>query len=232
MKRFYKSVDVVAVAGGFGLTLDNRPVKTPMRQSLRVPVAALAEAIADEWRGQGEQIDPASMPLTGLANAAIDRVLPDPAGFAASLVGYADSDVLLYRAEEPEDLAQRQAQLWNPILDWAEQRFGVEFTPVTGIVHRSQPPATLDRLAAALAGLDGYHLVAMQPLVTITGSLVIALALEEGAVLADAAWAASELDELYQVEHWGEDDLATQARQHRRKAFTAALRFLRLLCPK
>ncbi len=231
MKRFYKDVALVPVGDGFGLTLDGRAVKTPMRLPLAVPVVALAEAIAEEWRGQVDQIDPASMPLTGLANAAIDRVLPDPAGFAASLVGYADSDVLLYRAEEPDDLAQRQALLWNPILDWAEQRFDVEFAPVTGIVHRAQPPATLDRLAAALGRLDGYQLVAMQPLVTITGSLVIALALVEGALSTDAAWMASELDELYQVEHWGEDDLATKARQHRREAFTAALRFLRLLCP-
>ena len=231
MKRFYKAVDVVAVAGGFGLTLDNRPVKTPMRLPLCVPFAALADAIADEWRGQGEQIDPASMPLTGLANAAIDRVLPDPAGFAAVLCPYADSDVLLYRASEPDDLAQRQVSVWNPILDWAERRYGVEFTPVVGIVHRSQPVATLVKLAAALGTLDGYRLVAMQPLVTITGSLVIALALEQGALSEDSAWAASELDELYQVEHWGEDELAAQARQHRREAFTAALRFLRLLCP-
>lgn len=231
MKRFYTTVDVVAVAEGFGLTLDSRPVKTPMRLPLCVPFVALAEAVADEWRGQGEQIDPASMPLTGLANAAIDRVLPDSAGFAASLVAYADSDVLLYRAEEPEDLAQRQVAVWNPILDWAERRYGVEFVPVVGIVHRSQPPATLAKLAAALGGLEAFRLVAMQPLVTITGSLVIALALEQGALSDDAAWAASELDELYQVEHWGEDDLATKARQHRRESFTAALRFLRLLCP-
>ena len=231
MKRFYTTVEVVAVVGGFGLTLDNRPVKTPMRLPLSVPFVALAEAMADEWRGQGERIDPASMPLTGLANAVIDRVLPDPAGFAASLLPYADSDVLLYRAAEPEGLAQRQISRWNPILDWAERRYGVEFVPVVGIVHRSQPPATLAKLAAALGALDAYRLVAMQPLVTITGSLVIALALEQGALSEDAAWTASELDELYQVEHWGEDDLATQARQHRQKTFAAALRFFRLLCP-
>lgn len=229
MKRFYTTVALVELGDRFGLHLDGRPVRTPMRALMAVPCKRLAEAIADEWQAQGEQIDPRSMPLTGLANAAIDRFLPGPASFAASLLPYGDSDVLLYRSAEPEELANRQVSLWNPILDWAERQFGVEFVPVVGIVHQSQPPKTLAKLAAALNRLDPFRLVAMQPLVTITGSIVIALALEQDALSADAAWAASELDELYQAEHWGEDELAVQARQHRRESFTAALEFLRLL---
>ncbi len=229
MRRFYKAVEVIPAEGGFGIALDGRAVKTPMRKALAVPLAALAEAIAGEWHVQGDSIDPASMPLTGLANAAVDRVAPDPKGFAAALAAYGDSDVLLYRAEEPPDLAQRQVAVWNPILNWAERRYGVEFQPVTGIVHRAQPIETLTALTAALHRLDDFRLVAMQPLVTISGSLVIGLALAEGALDEDAAWAASELDELYQVEHWGEDDLASKTRQHRRDAFSAALRFLKLL---
>lgn len=220
---------MVPAEGGFGIALDGRVVRTPMRKTLVVPIAALADAIAGEWRDQGDDIDPASMPLTGLANAAVDRVAPDPKGFAAALAAYGDSDVLLYRTEEPPELAQRQVAVWNPILDWAERRYGVEFQPVTGIVHRSQPIDTLTALTAALHRLDDFRLVAMQPLVTISGSLVIGLALAEGALDEDVAWAASELDELFQIEHWGEDELATKTRQHRRTAFSAALRFLRLI---
>lgn len=229
MKRFYKVADVDAVDGGWSVTLDGRPIRTPARQPLVLPTEALARAIAGEWSAQGDEIKPATMPLTGLANAAIDRVGTGRTAFVDSLAAYADGDALAYRADHPEDLVQRQAATWNPILDWAERRYDVEFELVAGVMHRPQPAATVARLRAALEALDDFRLTAMQPLVTISGSLVVALALLDGAIDEEAAWTAGQFDELYQVEKWGEDDLAAKSRAHRREAFAAAHGFLELL---
>lgn len=229
MKRFYKVAAAAPADGGWAVTLDGRPIRTPAKAPLVVPTQALAQAIADEWGAQGEEIKPGSMPLTGLANAAIDRVAADRTMFVDSLARYAESDALTYRAEHPEDLVQRQAATWNPILDWAERRYGVEFELVPGVMHRPQPAATVERLRAPLEALDPFALTAMQPLVTISGSLVLALALIESAIDEDAAWAAGEHDELYQVEKWGDDALGAQSRASRRGAFAAALRFFRLV---
>lgn len=228
MKRFYKTAAATAADGGWAVTLDGRPIRTPARAPLVVPTEALAAAIAAEWNAQGDEIRPGTMPLTGLANAAIDRVAADRNLFVDSLARYAESDALTYRAEHPEDLVQRQAATWNPILDWAERRYGVEFELVPGVMHRPQPATTVKRLREPLEALAPFPLTAMQPLVTISGSLVLALALIEGAIEEEAAWAAGEHDELYQIEKWGDDELAMESRQSRREAFTAALRFLRL----
>lgn len=229
VKRFYKDVAIVAQDGAHAIQLDSRPVKTPARATLAVPGSALAESIAAEWRAQGDRIDPRAMPLTGLANAAIDRVAPDPAAFAATLAVYAETDLLCYRAESPEPLVDRQAAAWDPLLEWARRRFDVHFETVTGIMHRPQPDATVQRLAAALAAHDAFALAAFSPLVTISGSLVTALALAEGAIDADAAFDATHLDEIWQAELWGEDTLATEARTLRRQDFLAAARFLALI---
>lgn len=229
MKRFYKDVSAEPGEAGLAIRLDGRPVRTPARAMLVLPAAALAEAVAAEWRAQGEEIDPRSMPMTGLSNAAIDRVLPDPAGFAAMLSPYAETDLLCYRAEQPPELVDREAATWDPLLAWARTRYDVAFEVAAGIVHRSQPEATVHRLAAALSARDPFALAAMSPLVTIGGSLVAALAVAEGRIDADAAFDATHADELWQVEHWGEDALATQARALRRQDFVAAVRFLDLL---
>jgi chaperone required for assembly of F1-ATPase len=229
MKRFYKSAGIASAESGWSITLDGRPIKTPAKRFLVVPTEALARAIADEWNAQGGEIAPASMPLTGLANAAIDRVGAERAAFVDSLAAYADGDALTYRADYPEDLVQRQAERWNPILDWAERRYRVEFELVQGLIHRPQMPETLAKLRAAVEALDDFALTAMQPLVTISGSLVVALASLEGAIDEATAWEAGQLDELYQAEKWGEDDLAAKSRASRREAFAAALRFLTLL---
>jgi chaperone required for assembly of F1-ATPase len=169
------------------------------------------------------------MPLTGLANAAIDRIAPDPAAFARGLAAYAETDLLCYRADSPAKLVDRQAASWDPLLDWARDRYDVHFETVAGIIHRPQPDETVQRLAAAVAAHDSFHLAALQPLVTITGSLVIALALAEGRIDAEQAFAAAHLDELWQAEQWGEDALATEARENRRADFKAAARLLGLL---
>lgn len=229
MKRFYREATVRPGPDGGEVLLDGRPVKTPARRTLALPTAALAEAVAAEWNAQGEAVLPLTMPLTGLANAAIDRVAPDKEAFAASLARYGDSDLLCYRADGPESLAARQTALWDPILAWGRRRYDVDFETVTGIIHRPQPPATLARLTHAVVSRDSFELAALSPLVTISGSLVIALALAEEAIDLDAAWAAAALDETWQAEQWGADEEATARLDARRAEFEAAERFLRLL---
>jgi chaperone required for assembly of F1-ATPase len=226
MKRFWKNVTVDAECG---VRLDGRPVRTPGRVPLLLPTDMLAEAVADEWRVVTDDIDPRAMPLTGLANAAIDRVAPDPVAFAAGLAAYGESDLLCYRADSPPDLVARQADLWDPPLDWARERYDVHFEIVTGVMHRPQPAATIERLGAAIAARPAFELAPLSPIVTITGSLVLALALAECAMEAKAVWAAANLDEDWQAEQWGEDDLAVKARETRRRDFDAAARFLSLV---
>ncbi|MEG8039944.1 ATP12 family protein [Sphingomonas sp. LR60] len=226
MKRFWTDVTVDADRA---IRLDARPVRTPGRAPLALPTGALAEAVADEWRAVGETLDPRAMPLTGLANAAIDRIAAAPDGYAAGLAAYAESDLLCYRADAPAALVARQAAAWDPLLDWARDRYYVHFEIVTGVMHRAQPPATIARLADAVASRDAFHLAALSPLVTLTGTLVGALALAEGAVSADELWRAAMVDEDWQVECWGEDTLATQAREGKRRDYDAAVCFVSLL---
>lgn len=225
MKRFYTDVTIAEGA----ILLDSRPVRTPLRAALALPTPMLAEAIAEEWRAQGERIDPRSMPLTGLANAAIDRVAPDARAFAAPLAAYAETDLLCYRAAAPPELAAAQAEAWDPLLDWARARYDVRFVVTAGIVPVAQPPATVGRLSEALAAREAFALAGMAPLVTIAGSLVAALAVAERAIEADAAFDAAHLDELWQARRWGEDALAMAARGARRNDFLAAARFVGLL---
>lgn len=226
VRRFYRQA---SVGEDNVILLDGRPVKTPSRRDLAPPSRALAEAIADEWNRQGEKVDPRSMPLTGLANAAIDRIAPDPAAFAHGLAAYGESDLLCYRAEGPAPLAARQAEYWDPILAWARTRYDVAFETTSGILHRPQPPATVETLGRAVAARGPFELAGLSPLVTVSGSLVIALALAEGAILPDRAWAAASLDEQWQAEKWGEDVEAAAALANRRADFEAASRFLSLL---
>lgn len=229
MKRFWTDVSVAPAQGGYGIALDGRPVRTPGRLPLVTAHQRLAEAIAGEWRTVTGEITPGAMRLTGLANAAVEKVAPDPAAFAAPLAAYAESDLLCYRADAPAALAARQAAAWDPLLGWAQTRFDVAFHVTTGIVHRAQPPETLARLAAATAARTAFELAGLAPVVTITGSLIAALALIEGAASADGIWHAAQIDEAWQVEKWGDDALAIQARDAHRAEFDAACRFLSLL---
>ncbi|HVI99126.1 MAG TPA: ATP12 family protein [Sphingomonas sp.] len=225
MKRFWKDV---TVENG-GIRLDGRPVRTPGRAPLVLPTFALAEAVAEEWRGVGETIDPRAMPLTGLANAAIDRIASDPAAFAEGLARYGESDLLYYRADGPAELIARQAAAWDPLLDWARARYDVHFETATGVMHRAQPEATVTRLADAVAVRDPFELAGLSPIVTVTGSLVAALALLDGAADADTIWTAAQVDEAWQAEQWGEDTLAARTRAAHRADFDAGARFLALL---
>ena len=225
MKRFWKQVEVE----GGAVSLDGRPVRTPGRAPLVLPTLQLAEAVAEEWRAVGDTLNPRAMPLTGLANAAIDRVAPDRAAFAAGLAAYGESDLLYYRADGPDALVARQAAAWDPLLDWARSRYDVHFETIAGVMHKAQPAATLARLGEAVAALDPFRLAGLSPVVTIGGSLVAGLALVEGAADAESVWRAGHVDEDWQAEQWGEDVLATEAREARRGDFDAGVRFLSLL---
>jgi chaperone required for assembly of F1-ATPase len=229
MKRFYKQAAVSPEEGGVAILLDGRPVRTPGRALLRVPTEELAEAIAAEWNGQGEEIDPRAMPLTGLANAAIDRVAPDPAAFGATLAEYGGSDLLCYRAEGPQSLVERQDREWDPLLAWARTRFAIQIETTTGVMHRRQPSPTVEQLGRAVAARSAFQLAGLAPLVTVAGSLIIALALAEGAIGLETAWNAAMLDEAWQAEQWGADPLAAASLENRRREFEAAYRFLTLL---
>ena len=229
MKRFWTDVRVAPGPAGHAIELDGRPVRTPGRLPLALPFPALANAIADEWRAVASQVDPRSMPLTGLANVAIERITPDPLPFITTLAAYAQSDLLCYRAEAPDALVQRQAVSWDPLLDWARRRYDVHIEVVSGIIHRAQPALMLARLGDAVAARSAFELAGLSPIVTITGSLIAAMALIEGAADPDLVWRAAQIDEDWQVEQWGDDDLAIATRAAHRADFDAGVRFLQLL---
>ncbi len=229
MKRFWKEVAVVAEDGGWGIALDGRPVRTPQRAALTVASDALAEAIATEWRDVGETIDPANMPMTGLANAAIDLATPDLAAFAAPVAAYAESDLFCYRDARDAALQAEQAAAWNPLLAWAEARHGIEFTLTQGVLPVDQPEATIAALRGAVLEQDAWRITALTPLVTIGGSLVAGLALIERAFGAGALWEAVSLDELYQERRWGADSEAQKVRAAHKRDWDNAVRFLSLI---
>jgi chaperone required for assembly of F1-ATPase len=226
MRRFYKDV---AITDDLGIALDGRSVKTPARETLILPNRALAETVAAEWEAQDAKIDPRSMPMTGLANAVIDKVAPDPSAFAGSLAQYGESELLCYRADTQPDLATRQSREWDPLLDWARGRYDVSFTTVHGVMHHPQPAETLARLSDAIAARSAWELAPLQPIITITGSLVVGLALAEVEIAPQRAFDTAHLDELWQAELWGEDHFALEARASRLADFLSACRFLDLV---
>ena len=226
MRRFWTDSSVIEVDGGYGVALDERPLKTPAKAVLVVPTRALADAIAAEWAAASETVDPRAMPFTGLANAAIDRAGDD---LVAGIVRYAGSDQFCYRAEEPTPLVERQAEAWDALLGWARQRYDVDFVTCSGIVHVDQPTETIRKLSHAVTSLDRFRLAALSPLVTIGGSLVAGLAVLEKAIPPEAAWEAVSLDEGWQLERWGSDAEAEAALDAKRSDFLAAACFLELI---
>ena len=229
MKRFWKEAAVVDSDGGWGVELDGKPLRTPAREPLTVPSQALAAAIAAEWNGVEDKLDPRAMPLTGLANAVIDRIAPDRQAFAAGLAKYAEGDLACYRAEGPQALVERQAEPWDALLAWARRRFDVDFRTTSGLLHVEQPAATVERLAHAVSTLDPFRLAGLSSLVTTGGSLVAGLAVLEGGLTAEEAWKAVSVDDRWQLEQWGSDAEAEAALENRRRDFMAAARFLELL---
>ncbi len=213
----------------FRILLDGKPVRTPAKGLLEVPTRALAEAIAGEWEAQRERIDPATMPLTRLANSAIDGVRAHQAEVCAEIAKYAASDLLCYRASEPELLARRQAELWDPVLAWGRDALGARLAVAKGIMPVAQPEAAISTVAKALEGFDAFSLAAVHVMTTLTGSALLALAHARGHLTAEAAWAAAHVDEDWQIGRWGEDAEAVARRRRRWTEMQAASRLLALL---
>ena len=228
-KRFYKTVAVENRTGGTGLALDGKPVRTPGEAPLTLPMPALAEAIAEEWRAQGERIEPQSMPLTRLANSAIDGVAGREQAVIDDMLGFAASDLLCYRAEGPSGLTDAQAEHWNPVLAWARDDLHAPFVLSEGVVHVAQPEASLARLREQLNGQDALSLAALHVLTSLSGSAVLALAVALGRLTPEEAWKAAHVDEDFQISQWGEDEEAKARRENRRRDFAAAARMLQLL---
>jgi len=220
-RRFFESAATSAVVDGFAVQLDGKPVLTPARRVLAAPSSALAQALAAEWQAQREVIDPAKMPLTRLANSIIDGVADAPAPVAAEIAKYLASDLLFYRAGAPHGLVERQARHWDPILAWAREAFGAHFLLGEGVVHVAQPDAALAAAGAAIPS-DPWRLGAVHVLTTLTGSALIALAVARDFVSADAAWAAGNVDEDWNMEQWGRDELAIKRRTYRFEELKAA----------
>lgn len=228
-KRFYERVDVEDRDGGFALLLDGKIVRTPGKAELLLPSRALAEAVAEEWRGQGERIDPATMPLTRLANSAIDGVAGSEQAVIGDILAFAGSDLLCYRADGQLGLIEAQRAHWDPVLAWAKSSLGAPLVLSEGVVHVAQPQASLDRLKDRLDGRDTFSLAALHVMTALTGSALLALAAAEGQMTQEEAWEASHVDEDWQISQWGEDVEAVARRTARRRDFAAAARLLSLL---
>jgi chaperone required for assembly of F1-ATPase len=215
----------------FLVLIDGTPLLTPAQNSLAVPTAPLAEAIAAEWAAQARRIDPRTMPLTTLANAAIDGARGREDAVRAAIVAYGTCDLLCYRAEAPEALVRRQRAAWDGVLAWAAETLGVRLRAGAGLMPLSQPQRAAGAIAAQLSPLDCFALTALHSITSLTGSAVLALALARGRLTAEAAWAAAHVDEAYQVSQWGEDLEAKRRQQRRYDEMLAASRMLELLEP-
>lgn len=229
MKRVYRKVETRAVEGGWGVTLDGRKLRTPARRELVLPTAALAQAIADEWDAQQVDIQPSTMPLFRLAATALDRTARQRDLVVHDAANYAGTDLVCYRADRPPALAARQQAVWQPLIDWARMRYDAALAVTAGILPTRQSDATLHAFAAAVAAQDDFRLTALHTLTAACGSLVIALALMEGRLGPEEAFAASQLDETFQIEAWGADAEAAERRRALAADIAAAARFLELL---
>jgi chaperone required for assembly of F1-ATPase len=229
MRRVYKEATHRRAAAGWGVGLDGRILRTPGRNDLVVPSAALAAAIAGEWQAQEGEIRPATMPLFRLAATAIDRTAPQRRRIIDETADYAGTDLLCYRAGHPPSLAAHQKAVWQPLIDWAALRYDAPLRVTSGVIPTEQSPAALKAFAAAVAAQDDFRLTALHMLTASAGSLVIALAVLAGRLDAAEAFAASQLDESFQIAAWGEDGEAAARRAALAADIAAAARFLRLL---
>jgi chaperone required for assembly of F1-ATPase len=229
VRRFFKTVEVGEADGRHALMLDGRRARTPGRNPLAVHGRALMLEVAAEWERQTDTIDPTDMPLTRLLNSAIDGVAHTMAETRADILGYAGSDLLCYRAEEPETLVARQAHAFDPVLRWAAESLGARLKVTTGVMHVAQPPEALAAIGAALDAYDDpVAVAALSVMTTLSGSALLALAVARGFISAEAGWRAAHVDEDFQAERWGEDAEAKTRRQARRREFQAAATALAL----
>jgi chaperone required for assembly of F1-ATPase len=227
-KRFYESTGVGEANGGFTVTLDGKPIKTPSGRTIIVPARSLAEAIAAEWSAQGEVIEPLTMPLTRLANSVVQGVVDQAEAVRDDVARYFGSDLLFYRAGHPEGLVAREASHWDPILSWATETLGAHFILAEGVMHVRQPESAI---TAARAGLpaDPWAIAAMHVITTLTGSALLALALFRGAIDPDQAWTAAHVDEDWNAEKWGVDEEVAARRAAKLVDFSAAAGVLKAL---
>jgi chaperone required for assembly of F1-ATPase len=229
MRRLYKKASTVAAEGAYGVMLDGRRLKTPAKRDLVLPSAALAAAIAAEWEAQQGEIQSSTMPLYQLASTAIDRVEPQRHAIVEQVADYAATDLVCYRAAHPPALATRQNEVWQPLIDWAALRYDAPLAVTSGVIPTRQSPAALRAFAAAVAAHNDFALAALHFATGALGSLVIALALVDGRLDAEAAFAASQLDETFQIESWGEDKEQAERRRALAEDVATAARFIQLL---
>lgn len=227
-KRFYRTVSVGPEKGGYGLRLDGKPVRTPLKNLLTLPTRTLAEAIAEEWRAQKERIDPETMPLTRLANSTIDGVRGRVEAVIDDIMAHAASDLLCYRAEGPRGLVAAQEAQWDPVLGWARDGLGAPLLLSKGVNHVDQPEASLQRIRQQVQSHDPFSLAALHVMTGLSGSALLALAMALGRLTPEEAWKTAHVDEDWQISQWGEDEEAAARRAHRWRDFAAAARLLQL----
>ncbi len=227
-KRFWKEALVGEVDGGYTVLLDGRTVKTPAKSALVMPTRAMADAAAAEWDAQEGEVLPLTMPVTRSANAAIDKVAVQHAEVADMLAAYGGTDLLCYRADSPQELIDRQAKAWQPLLDWAAETYKAPLVTASGVIHVAQPEDSLKRLAAIVHQLNNFELAAFHDLVSLSGSLVLGLAATQKKAPIEELWVLSRLDETWQEEQWGEDEEAAELAEVKRQAFVHADRFFQL----
>jgi len=212
MRRKYKAAEVAEARNGFGIALDGKPMRTPAGHAFVVPTRTLADAVAAEWEAQGEKVDPRSMPMTQFVATALDRVSVERVRIVNDLAAFAETDLLCHRAADAERLTVRQAEHWDPLLDWAAEALAARFELASGVMPVDQPAATLSAIRDRVEALDDLTLVAAQTLAGCTGSIVLAFAVLEGRLSAEEAHRLSRVDEEYQIERWGEDYEAADRR--------------------
>lgn len=227
-KRFWKTATVVPEDEGFAVLLDDRRVMTPAKQRLILPSEALAQLIAAEWQAQTGPVNPETMPVTRMANSALDKVLPQYEAVAGLLAAYGETDLLCYRAEGPAPLVAKQAEAWDPLLDWSAAELGARLASTTGVIPVAQAPEALARLHRHVLDLGHFRLAAFHDLVALSGSLILAFAVARGRLAADEAWTRSRIDEDWQISLWGEDEEAAAVALRKAQAFVEAARFYAL----
>ena len=227
--RFYRDVTVEGAPGGYAVFLDGKPAGTPAGEALILPTEALAQAVAEEWRAQGEKIRTETMIFTRLANTAIDRIALNPQAVVEQILSFAKSDLLCYRAESPRDLVNRQAAVWDPLLQWVQREYGAAFCTASGIGFVEQPADAVEALERALAVRGAFALAGLQAAAALLGSTLIALAISDGRIDANDAFAAAQLDEIYQAEKWGQDEEALRRSRKKSNELSEIAEFFRLL---
>ena len=228
-KRFWTKAEVVTQDDGFGVVLDGRPVRSPLKTAITMPTRALAEGVAGEWQAQKDVIDPLSMPLTRAVNATLDKVIPQQPEVVANLAEYGGSDLLCYRAPRPDELVALQNEGWDPVLDWLHRTHGARLAVTQGVIPVPQPPEATDILHARVAAFSPWELTALSEFVTLSGSLVLALTVMEGHKTPEGAWDLSRVDEAWQISEWGEDEDEAALVARKRGAFLQAHDYLSLI---